>query len=81
MSDSQPAKKILIVEDEPDVASYLEMLLNDGGYETIIAVNGNDGLEKLERDKPGHYEELVESGELEKNLVDPPSDQFLFWSW
>ena len=52
MSDSRQAKKILIVEDEPDVASYLEMLLNDGGYETIIAVNGNDGLEKLEQEKP-----------------------------
>ena len=52
MSDSGQAKKILIVDDEPDVVSYLEMLLHDGGYETITASNGNEGLEKLASEKP-----------------------------
>ena len=44
MSQSGQAKKVLIVDDEPDIVSYLEMLLNDGGYETITAGNGNEGL-------------------------------------
>ena len=35
-------KKILIVEDEPDVVAYLEMLLRDAGYVTVSA---RDGLE------------------------------------
>jgi len=45
-------KKILIVDDEPDIASYLEMILQDNGYETVIAVNGNDALEKVRALRP-----------------------------
>jgi CheY-like chemotaxis protein len=46
------AKKILIVDDEPDVVSYLEMILQDNGYETVTASNGNEALEILRREKP-----------------------------
>jgi CheY-like chemotaxis protein len=46
------AKKVLIVDDEPDVVSYLEMVLQDNGYETLTAVNGNEALELLRREKP-----------------------------
>ena len=52
MSHSGQAKKVLIVDDEPDIVSYLEMLLNDGGYETITAGNGNEGLDKLRTERP-----------------------------
>ena len=52
MSDSPQAKKILIVDDEPDIVSYLEMLLHDGGYDTVTAGNGNEGIEKLKSEKP-----------------------------
>ena len=52
MSDVGQAKKILIVDDEPDIVSYLEMLLHDGGYETVTAGNGNEGIEKLKSEKP-----------------------------
>ena len=45
-------KKILIVDDEPDIASYMEMILQDNGYETVIAVNGNDALEKVRALRP-----------------------------
>jgi CheY-like chemotaxis protein len=45
-------KKVLIVDDEPDIVSYLEMILQDNGYETITAVNGNEALEKLRAEKP-----------------------------
>ncbi|MGD2215280.1 MAG: response regulator [Gemmatimonadales bacterium] len=45
-------KKVLIVDDEPDVVSYLEMILQDNGYETLAAANGNEALELLRSEKP-----------------------------
>jgi CheY-like chemotaxis protein len=45
-------KKVLIVDDEPDVVSYLEMILHDNGFDTDTAVNGNEALEKVRSDRP-----------------------------
>ena len=45
-------KKILIVDDEPDIVSYLEMILQDQGYDTVTAGNGNEALEVVKREKP-----------------------------
>jgi len=45
-------KKILIVDDEPDIVSYLEMVLQDQGYETVTAGNGNEALEMVKQEKP-----------------------------
>ena len=45
-------KKILIVDDEPDIVSYLEMVLQDQGYETATAWNGNEAMEAVKRDRP-----------------------------
>ena len=36
--------KILIIEDEPDIAGMLEYLLRDEGYEVAVAYTGEDGL-------------------------------------
>ncbi|KPK62329.1 MAG: hypothetical protein AMS21_07770 [Gemmatimonas sp. SG8_38_2] len=47
-----PAKKILIVDDEPDILSYLEMILQDNGYVTLTARNGNEAMETLRKEKP-----------------------------
>jgi len=52
MSTDQRAKKVLIVDDEPDVVSYLEMLLRDRGYDTVTASNGREGMEVARREKP-----------------------------
>jgi CheY-like chemotaxis protein len=52
MSNNQQTKKILIVDDEPDVVSYLEMVLRDSGYETMSARDGNEGMEIVRREKP-----------------------------
>jgi CheY-like chemotaxis protein len=46
------AKKILIIEDDLDMITFLSTLLEDHGYETISAVNGEEGLEKIKSDKP-----------------------------
>ena len=45
-------KRILVVDDEPDIVSYLEMVLQDHGYETVSAGNGNEALEAVKREKP-----------------------------
>jgi len=45
-------KKILIVDDEPDIVDYLEMILRDNGFETDTAVNGNEALEKVRETRP-----------------------------
>ena len=45
-------KKILIVDDEPDIVSYLEMVLQDQGYETATAGNGNEALEAVRSNPP-----------------------------
>ena len=45
-------KKILIIDDEEDMQVYLETVLQKAGYETEIAVNGEEGLKKLDHFKP-----------------------------
>ncbi|MDP8237623.1 MAG: response regulator [Candidatus Hatepunaea meridiana] len=45
-------KKILIVDDEPDVVIYLRALLEDNDFITITAENGREGVEKAISEKP-----------------------------
>jgi len=46
------SKNILIIDDEEDMQIYLETLLQKAGYETKIAVNGEEGLKTLENFVP-----------------------------
>lgn len=41
------AKKILVVDDEPDVVTYLCAVLKDAGYETLEASNGEEAMEAV----------------------------------
>ncbi len=41
------AKKILVVDDEPDVVTYLCAILKDAGYETLEASNGEEAMEAV----------------------------------
>ncbi|MCP4571733.1 MAG: response regulator [bacterium] len=45
-------RKILVVDDEPDVATYLEMVLQDAGYTTVTAENGREGFAKAQAEQP-----------------------------
>jgi CheY-like chemotaxis protein len=45
-------KKILIIDDERSVLTYLETLLQDNGYETVCAENGRTGFEKARSERP-----------------------------
>ena len=49
MSDK---KKILIIDDEPDVRTYLTTLLQDNGYDTDTADDGIQGMRKAMADRP-----------------------------
>lgn len=46
------AKKILIVDDDPDVVLFLSTVLQDNGYATVEAYNGRDGLQKAHDELP-----------------------------
>ncbi|MFL2527097.1 MAG: response regulator [Candidatus Azotimanducaceae bacterium] len=43
-----PGKSVLIVEDDPDSRMFLRRLLRSEEYEVFEAINGKDGLDKLE---------------------------------
>jgi len=50
MSDAK--KTVLIVDDEPDTCTYFSTLLEDKGFETVIARNGAEGMACLEQSLP-----------------------------
>jgi CheY-like chemotaxis protein len=45
-------KKILIVDDDNDIVSYLSALLIDNGYSVVTAFNGKECFEKAKSEKP-----------------------------
>ncbi len=47
-----PKKKILIVDDEPDILKFVEWQLMVNGYDVVTAVNGTEGLKKAKEEKP-----------------------------
>ena len=50
---SNPAsKKILIVEDEPDILQLLTLYLEKEGYRTVSAASGMEGLRQVKQEKP-----------------------------
>jgi two-component system response regulator VicR len=50
--DTAAKKKILIVEDDRALSSALTEMLNQEGYETINALDGEEGIEKVASEKP-----------------------------
>jgi CheY-like chemotaxis protein len=46
------AKKILIVDDEADVRTYLEVLFQENGYETAVAADGDEAMPLTKKFKP-----------------------------
>jgi len=47
-----PKPKILIVDDEEDIVTNLEAFLEEEGYETLTAREGETALKKIEEEKP-----------------------------
>ncbi len=49
-------QRILIVEDEPDIQELLDAYLRDAGYQTVLA---GDGVEALERFQTGRFDLIL----------------------
>jgi CheY-like chemotaxis protein len=45
-------KKIMVVDDEPDVVAVVGKMLRKAGYDVIGAYNSRECLEKLKKEKP-----------------------------
>ena len=45
-------KKILIIDDEPDICKMVTEFLFDAGYSASYALNGPDGLAMIKKDLP-----------------------------
>ena len=45
-------KTILVIDDEPDTQIYLSSLLEDNGFQTVIAKDGDDALKKVAETTP-----------------------------
>jgi len=45
-------KKILVVDDEPDIRNFLATCIQDAGFMVDSAVDGQDALEKIEKEMP-----------------------------
>ncbi len=50
VSDQQ--KKILVIEDDEDIRTVVVTRLTRAGYDTIVAVDGKDGLRRFYGDRP-----------------------------
>ncbi|OHE16817.1 MAG: histidine kinase [Syntrophobacterales bacterium GWC2_56_13] len=46
------AKRILVVDDDPDLVEAISMILKSKHYEVIVAYGGVEGLEKTKTEKP-----------------------------
>lgn len=44
--------KILVIDDEPGIRKIIDRLLKQGGYDTLLAANGQDGLRLFEMNAP-----------------------------
>ena len=49
MSDK---KKILVIDDDPDIVTFITTLLQDNGYDTVSAADGEEGRQQLAAEKP-----------------------------
>jgi DNA-binding response OmpR family regulator len=50
--DTGSGRKILIIEDESDVADLLTLNLRKGGFKILMATDGASGLQKARDDRP-----------------------------
>lgn len=45
-------KKVLIVDDEPSIIVALQFLMEQNGFETIVAFSGEEAMETIARQRP-----------------------------
>jgi twitching motility two-component system response regulator PilH len=45
-------KNVLLVDDDPDIRTFIVTVLEENGYSPIIAKNGEEGIQKVEEKSP-----------------------------
>jgi len=45
-------KKIMVVDDEPDITYLLKEILNGEGFDVVVANSGLEALKKIKKEKP-----------------------------
>lgn len=55
MSPTDDHKRVLIVEDEPNIASFARMYLEAAGFEVTVAARGDTGLEMALSSQPAPH--------------------------
>jgi len=46
------SKKVLVVDDDPDVRSFVMTVLDENHYVPLVAMDGVEGFEMIEKDPP-----------------------------
>ena len=46
------AKKVLNVEDDADIRTFVTTVLEENGYIPIMAIDGAEGMEKVKKERP-----------------------------
>ena len=49
---AEDKKTILVVDDEPDVVTFISTVLSDHGYETVTAKDGVEALDRVKERRP-----------------------------
>lgn len=52
MNSDEPAKKVLVVDDEPDTLELVKLVLESGGFKTLLASTGEEALNQVAISKP-----------------------------
>lgn len=45
-------KKVIVVDDDPDVILFNSTVVEEGGYIPLVAKNGEEGLEIIKKERP-----------------------------
>ena len=45
-------KKIMVIDDDHDIVTFMTTLLEENGYQTCFAYDGVEGLEKIKKELP-----------------------------
>lgn len=46
------AKKILIIDDDPDILDSIKAILDGNGFASVTAMSGSDGVDAFKKEKP-----------------------------
>ena len=52
MAAEEKTRTILVVDDEPDIVTFLTAVLEDNGYKTVSARDGVEGMKMVQSDCP-----------------------------